>query len=123
MKRPGIVKQSRVSSAKAETAKRFRRINTLEERVLWRRLRASRLSGFHFRRQQVIQGFIVDFYCHGAGLIVEVDGPGHEGTREYDNERDDVLRRPGLKVMRFKNEEVGRDVNEVLRLIERECWK
>jgi very-short-patch-repair endonuclease len=121
MKRPGVVKQSRVSSAKAEAARTLRRIATLEERMLWQRLRSGRLSGLHFRRQQVIQGFIVDFYCHEVGLIVEVDGPGHQRDTEYDNERDEVMRGLGLRVIRFRNEEVGQDVNEVLRQIEREC--
>jgi len=64
---------------------------TRAERVLWQRLKAGRLQGWHFRRQQVIDGFIVDFYCHAAGLVLEIDGGVHEQQREYDTERDAVL--------------------------------
>ena len=46
---------------------------TPAEKLLWQEIRANKL-GVRFRRQQVIQGFIVDFYCHQAGLVVEVDG-------------------------------------------------
>ncbi len=50
---------------------------TSAEKLLWQELRANKL-GVHFRRQQVIAGFIVDFYCHKADLIVEVDGETHD---------------------------------------------
>ena len=47
------------------------------ERKLWFHLRTNRLGGFHFRRQQIIDGVIVDFYCHALRLVEEVDGSGH----------------------------------------------
>ena len=50
---------------------------TPAEKILWQELRANKL-GVHFRRQQAIAGFIVDFYCHKAGLVVEVDGDIHD---------------------------------------------
>jgi very-short-patch-repair endonuclease len=54
---------------------------TPEERVIWQELRGSRL-GAHFRRQQVLAPYIVDFYCHSAGLVVEIDGsPTSPATR------------------------------------------
>jgi very-short-patch-repair endonuclease len=49
------------------------------------------LGGLHFRRQQVIAGFIADFYWHAAKLAVEVDGNSHEGRSDYDEERDTLL--------------------------------
>lgn len=54
---------------------------------MWKELRASKL-GVYFRRQQVIQGFIVDFYCHMAGLVIEVDGDVHDLRKEEDERRD-----------------------------------
>ncbi|MBC6941031.1 MAG: DUF559 domain-containing protein [Chloroflexi bacterium] len=57
------------------------------EKILWKELRASKL-GVYFRRQQVIQGFIVDFYCHMAGLVIEVDGDVHDLRKEEDERRD-----------------------------------
>jgi len=79
---------------------------TEAEQILWQRLRANRLSGWHFRRQQVIGGFIVDFYCHAASLAVEVDGPVHAMQTGYDVERDRVLTAYGLRVLRLKNRDV-----------------
>jgi len=79
---------------------------TPAEHMLWQRLRANRLGGFHFRRQKVIDHYIVDFYCHQANLVVELDGSGHLDQQEYDNERDQHLQERGLKVLRFWNNEV-----------------
>ncbi len=69
-----ITRNQAVSSAKVELAKRLRRTMTFEERMLWQAIRNNALSGLHFRRQQVIAGFIVDFYCASARLAIEVDG-------------------------------------------------
>lgn len=84
------------------------------EGVLRKRLRANRLRGFQFRRQQVIDGFIVDFYCHAAGLVVEVDGEVHQGQAEYDTERDRVLAARGLNILRVRNEDVQQNLVDVL---------
>jgi very-short-patch-repair endonuclease len=46
---------------------------TPEEKILWQHLRANRLQGYHFRRQQIIDGFIADFYYHATALVVEID--------------------------------------------------
>jgi very-short-patch-repair endonuclease len=82
-----ITRNQAVSSAKVELAKRLRRTMTFEERALWQAIRNNALSGLHFRRQQVIAGFIVDFYCASARLAIEVDGPVHSGRKDYDTER------------------------------------
>jgi len=52
--------------------------------------------GVHFRRQQVIAGFIVDFYCHKAALVIEVDGNVHDLQQEEDTRREKVLSEMGL---------------------------
>jgi len=62
---------------KRELATQMRREMTASENLLWQHLRANRLDGLHFRRQQVVDGFMVDFYCHAARLVVEVDGAVH----------------------------------------------
>jgi very-short-patch-repair endonuclease len=104
-----IVQGARVSSAKPSEARRLRREPTPAERALWQHLRASRLSGLRFRRQQVIRGFIGDFFCSAAELVVEVDGPVHHTEREYDLERDMILGEMGLRVLRFANSAVLKD--------------
>ena len=94
---------------------------TQEEKVLWKHLRANRLDGYHFRRQQVIDGFIVDFYCHAAGLVVEVDGEVHRQQIDYDVERDRVLSKHGLSILRIMNEEVRENLSGVLSRIADAC--
>ena len=73
------------------------------------------MFGLKFRRQQVIDGFIVDFYCDSLGLCVEIDGDIHdvEDQKEYDRLRSDVLELRKLKVLRFRNEEVMSDEESV----------
>jgi very-short-patch-repair endonuclease len=86
-----IVTEQPVSKEKLERAKELRREMTPAEKLLWQEVRANRL-GVRFRRQQVIQGFIVDFYCHRTGLVVEVDGDFHDLQKEEDERREKVLR-------------------------------
>lgn len=111
----------KVREETAQRARELRREMTLQERFLWQCVRTNRLGGFHFRRQQVIEGFIVDFYCHAASLIVEVDGPIHQQQAEYDAERDRILTAKGFRVMRVRNEDVERDLEGVLERIEAAC--
>jgi len=61
------------------------------ERRLWQQLQANRLVGWHFCRQQILAGLIVDIYCHKAGLVIEVDGPIHERREIEDQERVRIL--------------------------------
>ena len=76
-------------------------------------LRASKL-GVHFRGEQVIKGFIVDFYCHQAGLVIEVDGDIHDLQKEEDERREKVLSELGLRIVRFGNDEVVMGLSAVV---------
>ena len=116
-----IIVGQKVDDVKVLRAKELRQELTDEEKLLWQYLRKNRLGGFHFRRQQVIQGFIVDFYCHKAGLVVEVDGGVHEDQIEYDQERDKILEGRDLRILRVKNEEIQNNLQEVLVRIEAAC--
>ena len=102
------------SADKRELAYQLRRAMTPAEAVLWKKIGAGRLRGLHFRRQQIIDGFIADFYCHEAGLVVELDGPSHDGQRAYDEERDRILETRNLRILRFRNERVFNDVYAVM---------
>ena len=117
MPRKNIVIGQKVQSEKVAQAQELRDNMTPAERYLWQHLRANRLDGWHFRRQQIIDGFIVDFYCHQADLVIEVDGPIHELQEAADAEREAVLTRSGLVVLRFTNREVMGNVHLVLRKI------
>ncbi len=114
MDRYNIIIGQSIDPDKMARAKELRRDMTETEKVLWRALRTNRLGGYHFRRQQVIDGFIADFYCHETGLVLEVDGNIHSNQAQYDIERDAVLKAHGLRVLRVTNEEVQKDLPGVL---------
>jgi very-short-patch-repair endonuclease len=115
-----IIQGQSVTKEKLVRAKELRREMTPDEKILWQELRANKL-GVHFRRQQIIAGFIVDFYCHQANLVIEVDGSVHAGQeqKENDAERDKVLKEMGLRVIRFKNYEVENNLTIVVEKIKR----
>ena len=94
-------------------ARSMRNNPTEPEKRLWMALRNSRLSGFKFRRQDVIGHRIVDFFCPARGVIVEVDGHTHDA--EVDALRDArVLRDFGFATVRFTNEDVMRNLDGCL---------
>ncbi len=86
---------------------------TPAEKILWQELRANKL-GVHFRRQQVIAGFVVDFYCHKVALVIEVDGDIHDLQQEEDARREKVLSEMGLRIVRFGNDEVMKNLSAVV---------
>jgi very-short-patch-repair endonuclease len=94
---------------------------TPAERKLWTRQCANHLEWFHFRRQQIIDPYIVDFYYHQAALVIEVDGDIHLDQQDYDNLRDQALQSMGLRVVRFSNSEVIQNIDGVLQEILRIC--
>ncbi|MFO5438001.1 MAG: endonuclease domain-containing protein [Dolichospermum sp.] len=87
-------------------ARQMRTEATLAEKQLWQRLKNKQLLGLKFRRQQVIDRFIVDFYCHEVKLVIEVDGEIHNYTQVEDAIRQEFLESLGLQVVRVKNEDV-----------------
>ena len=110
-----IIPGQRVGGEKLERARELRREMTLAEKNLWQELRGNKL-GIHFRRQQVIAGFIVDFYCHKAGLVIELDGSIHRGIEQKENDakRDKALGEMGLRILRVKNKDVTGNLPEVI---------
>ena len=90
---------------------------TPAENRLWQEIRAGRLDGLKFRRQHAVARFIVDFYSVRAALVVEVDGPIHEGQANADQERQAILEAMGLTVLRFTNEDVLTRTETVLKAI------
>ncbi|GJQ33875.1 MAG: hypothetical protein HBSAPP04_27140 [Ignavibacteriaceae bacterium] len=108
-----IIPGQKVTKEKLQRAKELRRDMTPAEKILWQEVRAKKL-GVRFRRQQVIQGFIVDFYCHKSALVVEVDGDVHDLQQEEDKRREKALNEMGLKIVRFRNDEVVRNLSAVV---------
>ena len=91
-----------------EFAKAMRTNATDAEHLMWQLLRAKRFMNLKFRRQHVIAQYIVDFYCHELGLVIELDGSQHgtDDAIEYDTERTKFLEVLGLKVVRYWNHDV-----------------
>lgn len=97
-------------------AEYLRQNSTLAEKALWKQLKKFRTNGFVFRRQHPVDFYIADFYCHKIKLVIEVDGDIHlnEENIRYDDSRSGELERYGIRVIRFKNEEVFNNINSVI---------
>ena len=97
--------------------KTLRTNQTDAESRLWYHLRDRRSQGWKFRRQHILQGYIVDFVCLERKLIIELDGGQHAEQEAYDNRRTRVLEKDGFKVIRFWNNEVLTNTEGVLEMI------
>src|SRR5476651_1988516 len=98
-----------------ELCRELRQRETPAEKLLWNNLRNRKLFEHKFLRQYPIQAtssfggvayYIPDFYCHKAKLVIEADGPIHLLKKEYDKNRDEVLQSLGLRILRFKNDQI-----------------
>ena len=100
-------------------ARALRRNTTESEKLLWEKIGGNQLSGFRFKRQHPIAHYIVDFYCHKAKLVIELDGGYHNEADQmmYDEIRTEELTDLGLMVLRFSNEEVRNRMEEVIKRI------
>jgi very-short-patch-repair endonuclease len=105
-----------------ELEKKLRARSTGPERRLWRLIYPLRTGDYHFRKQEQIGPYYVDFVCHHANLIIEVDGETHylAGAQRRDAERDAFLRGEGYRVLRFTNDEVIQNPDGVYRVISEE---
>ena len=97
-----------------DSAKAFRASPTPGEKRLWNALRSRQVAGLRFRRQHAVDRYLIDFYCSEARLAVEVDGPIHEEQAEQDLVRQQYLEQLGIRVLRVTNDEVMRNLGEVL---------
>lgn len=108
-----------------ELARELRKSPTSSEKVLWSFLRKKQLCGLKFlrqrpivyeQRQSVRHFFIADFYCPEIKLVIELDGKIHEYQKEYDFNRDMVLKNLGIRTLRIRNEDL-KDIESVMRRI------
>jgi very-short-patch-repair endonuclease len=92
---------------------------TRAETLLWRYLKANHIDGFGFRRQVPMRGYIADFACHAAKLVVELDGETHDfqSRQRQDNVRDAWFRSQGYAVLRFNNNDVLKNLTGVVEAI------
>ncbi len=101
-------------------ARQSRNNPTEAEKQFWRKVRGKQVNGLAFYRQKPIGGFIVDFYCPKLKLVVELDGGGHGMPEQiaYDRKRSETLKKMGLRELRFSNQDILKNIEGVLRMIE-----
>ena len=109
----------KISSKLRSNARTLRRNSTDAERILWSELRDHRLAGAGFRRQVPIDGYIADFVCHAARLVIELDGGQHfsDEAEQRDASRSMVIEAKGFHVLRFSNHDVMTNRDGVLEII------
>jgi very-short-patch-repair endonuclease len=114
---------SAVNTRQRRRVKSLRRTMTRAETLLWRYIKAHRIDGLGFRRQVLMRGYIADFVCHTARLVVELDGETHdfESRQKSDATRDRWFASEGFRVLRFTNDEVLGNLEGVVEMIRREA--
>ena len=103
----GIIRDQKISPKKLELAIEFRKNPTESEDAVWQMLRNRQIKNLKWRRQQVIDGFVADFYCAELNVVLEIDGLVHdnEEVKENDEYRTSVFESKGIKTYRLKNED------------------
>jgi very-short-patch-repair endonuclease len=104
-----------------EYARRLRNKSTKSEIKLWLCIKGKQMKGYDFHRQKPLNYYIADFYCYELKLVIELDGESHlsEEVKLKDSKKQKKLESLGLKVLRFKDEEVFEDIGKVLETIEK----
>jgi very-short-patch-repair endonuclease len=102
-----------------EKRKRLRNNATRAEEILWDELKDKKMMGYKFRRQYSIGSYVVDFYCPELKLAIEVDGTTHVTADEieYDRNREKEIGNLNIEFLRFTNEEVYENLENVLEKI------
>lgn len=107
----------RMRYKKRDFARQLRQEQTSAEEKVWELLRNNKFMGLKFRRQHVVEGFVVDFYCHEYKLAIEIDGGIHKEQKDYDELRQVEIETKDVTFIRITNEEIERDETIVLKKI------
>ena len=115
------IKGEKIKFYKKGKARQLRRTQTSCEKYLWDELRRKSIFGLKFRRQHPIGRYIVDFFCCGKKLIIELDGSVHEDEdrKTYDEKRQRELEFMGYRVIRFKDREILDNLDKTLKKIKK----
>ena len=111
------------------TTKEFRQFlrknQTPTEHIMWKHLRKKQLNGFRFRQQHGFGPYILDFYCPELRLCIEIDGKIHDTPKnqQKDKERTRFLNQNRIDVLRFRNEEIENNIEDVIKVIKEYIWK
>lgn len=106
-----------------EKAKMLRSNMTSHEKRLWEELNANKIMGLRFKAQHPVDAFVADFYCHKLKLVIEVDGHSHDSENQsaYDQNRNVIMNNLGITVLRFRNDQIENDINNVIEIIKKQC--
>ena len=102
---------------KKQFARQLRKGQTDTEKRVWTLLKDRQLFGLKFRRQHVIEGFVVDFYCHEHQLAIEVDGGIHQRRREYDRLRQNEIEAKDVTIIRVSNDDLENNMCTLIQKI------
>jgi very-short-patch-repair endonuclease len=102
-----------------DRARELRKRRTDAEILFWEAVRGRRFHGLKFVRQKPLLGFIADFYCAQLKTVIEIDGDIHDETKEYDQARSDELRTHGILVVRYANDDIISNLDNVLEDLKR----
>lgn len=110
-----------------QTARELRAKSTRAEKIFWDVVRNRKIKKKKFNRQFPVyfmfegheRFFIADFYCHENKLIIEIDGGIHETQKDYDELRTIIINELGIKVIRFNNERIENNLDEVIKELKR----
>ena len=106
-------------SERIKFARHLRRQQTDAETIFWEEVRGRRFLKLKFKRQVPISKYFADFVCESEKLVVEIDDSSHQDKKEYDQKRSSVLQGHGYRVIRFTNEDVYDDIDEVMESLSR----
>ena len=101
-------------------ARQLRNNSTKAEIRLWGYLKGKQMCGYDFHRQKPIDNYIADFFCNKLMLVIETDGFSHQFEEVYDKDirKEKHLNELGITVLRFEDNEVMKEIENVLRTIE-----
>ena len=116
-------KKSQLSAVAIKLCRDLRKRATPAEKIIWNALRNRKFMGKKFNRQFPIyydllgreSFYIADFYCHEEKLVIEIDGGYHERQKELDKHRTEIINMYGIRVIRFRNEEIEKDLEKVMK--------
>ena len=106
---------------KRNFARILRKDQTKAEKIIWELLRNRKFMDLKFRRQHVIEGFVLDFYCHELRLGLEIDGSVHLKKKEYDALRQNIIESEGITIIRIANNEITKDKKSILVKLKKSC--
>jgi len=108
-----------------ELSKKLRNDSTKAEILLWLQLKAGQMKSYKFNRQKPLLNYIVDFYCKKLNLVIEIDGITHYNEEAFleDKKRQEELEKYNLHFLRFNDNEIINDMENVLKVIEKYIYE